>query len=511
MAIRQIEGSQRRYHTVRNRHIILATLIALIWSMVGVAVVGINSDSIWYDEYMSFHFAGWPNAGLDIAQIFDRIHSSSDHEAVTYYLILAIWTNFAGWSVFAARLLSLFFGVVAVVLAYRLGVDLRSQAAGLSAAIVLGGSALFNVYLHETRMYSLWILEVMLLIALYWRILRGGWIWVNATLLLLILIATLFTHPLAIALIGALGLYHLFLARRSRTWTWLLATIVLSILLYAPAAVQSLVMAAEVTASGTRSLVAPSLLHFILELIRGLSNGFGLYMLLPLLSLRRWRHDDGLQMLCCVGAVFLSIIACAYLATGFVKHIRYSLPLLPIFALLGGIGLTSQPVKRIVKVAVLGAWCVSGIYSAPAFRSAFYDAQHHDVFHFSFPFEELVATIRLAGGERDAVVFEFPYHSWAVQGVFDYYMYGSRMRYILADTLRAAGTWESTIASFEGFVAEADRLFFVLDRTIDATDLFPEYERILAARFIHCDRIWERAEATIDMYAQKEALCQPSA
>jgi hypothetical protein len=98
VATRQVEGSQRRYHIVRNRHIILATLIALSWSMVWVAIVGIKADSIWYDEYMSLHFAGWPNAGLDFVQIFDRIHSSSDHEAVTYYLILAIWTKFAGWS-----------------------------------------------------------------------------------------------------------------------------------------------------------------------------------------------------------------------------------------------------------------------------------------------------------------------------------------------------------------------------------------------------------------------------
>jgi hypothetical protein len=408
--------------------------------------------------------------------------------------------------------LSLLFGVIAVALAYRLGADLGSRAAGLSAAILLGASALLNVYLHEARMYSLWILEVMLLIALYWRILRGGWSWIYGTLLLLILIATLFTHPLAIALIGALGLYHLILARRGRTWARLLATLVVSILVHAPAALQSLVMAAEVTASGTRSLAAPSVSQFMLELIRGPSNGFALYLLLPLLSFRRLRNDSALQMLSCVGAVFLCIIACAYLATGFVKHIRYALPLLPIFALLGGIGLSSLPTKRIVKVAVLGAWCVRGMYSAPAFRSAIYDGKHHDVFHFSFPFEELAATIRLAGGAGgDAVVFEFPNHSWAVQGVFDYYMEGSRMRHILADTLCAAGTWEATVKTFEGFVAEADRLFFVVDRTIEPTDLYPEYKRILAARFIHCGRIWERAEATIDMYAQQEALCQPSA
>ncbi len=181
-------------------------------------------------------------------------------------------------------------------------------------------------------------------------------------------------------------------------------------------------------------------------------------------------------MLWCVGAAFLSFIAIAYLATGFVSRLRYSLPILPIFALLGGIGCTVLPSSRNAVAVILSGWRVIGILSVPSFKGAFYHSQHHDVFHLSFPFKEMASDIRRDG---DAVVFEFPHHSWALQGVIDYYMRGSGMRYILADTLRAEGDWQPALAYFERFVSDAVRVYFVLDRTIGATPFAPEYERIL--------------------------------
>jgi hypothetical protein len=147
------------------------------------------------------------------------------------------------------------------------------------------------------------------------------------------------------------------------------------------------------------------------------------------------------------------------------------------------------------------------LQAAPTFRGAFYHAQHHDVFHLSFPFEQLVSTIRRDASAGDVVVYEFPYHSWALQGVFDYYMDGSALRYVLSDTLRAAGSWDATIERFEQFIDEADRLYFVLDRTIEATDYVSEYERILATRFSHCEQLWATEQARVDKHALSKAMC----
>ena len=119
----------------------------------------------------------------------------------------------------------------------------------------------------------------------------------------------------------------------------------------------------------------------------------------------------------------------------------------------------------------------------------------------------MVSTIRRDASEGDAIVYEFPYHSWALQGVFDYYMDGSNLRYVLSDTLRAAGTWKATIERFEHFIEDAERLYFVLDLTIEATDFVPEYERILGTRFAYCERLWDIEQARVDKYALGEAMC----
>ena len=237
-------------------------------------------------------------------------------------MILSLWTQIAGWSEFSARILSLFFGLLAVAIVYRTGCDLRSQSAGIAAAFLLGGSALLSVYLYKMRMYSLRVLESVLLIWLYWRLLRSSPNRVDSAAFVLTLVATLFTHPLAIALILALGLYHLLLARRSDAWRWLLVMFIVSVVVYAPAGLQSLAMANEDTATGARTLAARNTADFKLDLGRGLSNGFGLFLLLPLVSLRQLRRDLSLRMLWFVGAVFLSIIVITYLATGFISHTR---------------------------------------------------------------------------------------------------------------------------------------------------------------------------------------------
>lgn len=335
------------------------------------------------------------------------------------------------------------------------------------------------------------MLETVLLIWLYWRILHFRWSRVYSIVFLLTLTATLFTHPLAISLIFALGLYHLVFARRSATWKWLLVMFIASVVVYAPAGLQSLAIANEDAASGARTLAARDPVEFIFGLGSGLSNGFGLFLLLPLLSLRHLRRDQGLRMLWFVGAVFLSIIGLAYLATVFVSHTRHSLPILPIFALIGAIALTCARINREAIAFVLGAWCLVGLHSAPSFKLVFYHAQRQDVFHHSFPFDQLVSTIRHDARAGDAVVYEFPYHSWALQGVIDYYMHGSNLRFVLSDSLRAAGTWKATIERFEHFIQEAERLYFVLDRTIEATDIVPEYERILGERIAYCERLWD--------------------
>lgn len=491
---------------IRNAIPLLA-LIFLLLAFASVAMVGSNADSIWYDEYMSLYFAGWPSQQLELGQSLERLNASHDVESATYYFILALWVQFVGWSVFAARLLSMYFALLAVAWAYRLGRDLHSIGAGLAAAALIGASALNIVYSHELRMYSFWALSTLIILWLYWTIMKSGLDRLRGTIFLLALVSTLYTHPLAIAWIGALGLYHLFrFSPSGAEWRGLLALFAAAAILYLPMGLSSLAFA--ISEIGSRELTARGTAELMLSLANGLSNGFWPILLLPLLAWRCPRRDPGLRMLWFVSAVSVALMFVANFSTGIVGHVRYLLPAMPLFAVCGGVGLGCLRSYRKAAAVIIGVWCLASLLAGASYKGVFDRSEVSELFHIDFPFEEVTSVIRRDGVNSDAVIFEFPYHSWSLQGVFDYYMHGSGMRTILADTLRAEGEWQLVLESFGRFIDGAKRVYFVLDRTIEATPLVPEYERILAEALQFCARLWDSAQVKIDKYAASDAACQ---
>ena len=191
-------------------------LIPLILLMVAFALAGINADPIWYDEYLSLRYSGYSETQVDFAKITSFIIKEGRGEALLFDFLLAAWSVFAGWSAFAARYLSLLFGVLTVAWMYRLGADLHSPFAGFCSAILLGASAFYGVYLHEIRTYSLLTLEVLILIWLYSRVLHSENTRVWSALFVFVASTALYSHPFMAPMIAALALYHIALAPRVR-------------------------------------------------------------------------------------------------------------------------------------------------------------------------------------------------------------------------------------------------------------------------------------------------------
>ena len=484
-----------------------AIFIVLIWTVLAIASAGINVDSLWYDEYLSLYFAGWPSERLDLLSIINRIVSSSEHRVLTYDLILAGWSAATGWAVFSARYLSLLFGILAIAWTYRLGNEMWSAHAGLYAAIFLGAAGLLIVYMHEARTYTFWLLMTVLLLWLYWRLLHAAGGKGIQTSFALLATATLYTHPLSLAILGPLGLYHVLLAPRNALWRRTFLLFILASLLYLPWALPTTVTMFDLSNSDARSLTARGNAALLLQSAPVFSNGLWPMLFLPLLTWRRLRHDPGLRLLWCFGLGFLFAMLLAHHFAGILNHFRYLLPLLAVIALLCGIGCASLARRPIVVLLILALWSAAGYYAQSEMRKTLYSSQEHDVFHFSFPFKEITSLIRDDGQAGDAVFFEFPYHSWALAGGFDYYMHGAGMDYVLADTLRAKGKMQLALNAFAEFIAGKPRLYFVLDRTIDPTPLAPEYERILGERFAFCGRLWDTVQVKIDKYAKDEAHC----
>ena len=123
--------------------LVLLTLLAL-----GLRLVGLNWQPLWWDEGYSLYAAGMP-IGKMIVETAEDIHPPF------YYALLHMWSQFTGMGPASARLFSVFIGVVTVLilflLARHLGGRKLAWATGLLAAI----NPFLIYYSQEVRMYAL--------------------------------------------------------------------------------------------------------------------------------------------------------------------------------------------------------------------------------------------------------------------------------------------------------------------------------------------------------------------
>ena len=144
----------------------LAILAAILLVGLGLRLLRLDGGSLWYDETVSVHLASSSPAAM-------VAHTAGDIHPPGYYLLLHGWRQLAGTGDFAARFFSLFFGLLLVALAYRLGRAVFGAEAGLLAALLTAVSPFHLWYSQEVRMYTL---AAVLGMALLWLVAR----WLSA-------------------------------------------------------------------------------------------------------------------------------------------------------------------------------------------------------------------------------------------------------------------------------------------------------------------------------------------
>ena len=491
----------------------LTTFIGLILIAVAIGAMGLQADSMWHDEQLSLLYAGGlTDTPINPLDTVTRIIERESGQAPFYYTLLSVWGSFLGWTVFAARLFSLMLGVLAIPWAYRLGADMHSPFAGLCSAIFLGASAFFSAYLHEVRTYSLLVLEILIVLTLYWRLLNHKQSWLMSLIFVLVVTATLYTHPFAIGAIGALGLYHILFAPRKGTWWRLFILFGVSGILFLPWAVPTLGVIANRVENNTRTLTIRTNAEVIRDMLHAFSNGIWGFLLLLFPSIPLLRKQHSVRLLWFTGLVFASVMLAANQASEMINHVRYLMPLLPAVALLMGIGLASLVRYRKVVIVILLAWSIVGFISAPTFGDLFYTREEHIVFHITFPFQQIADDIRSEALANDAIAYYIPYHSWAVHGIVDYYMDGIPARHVITDELgEGSNDPQAKIVRLDLFLGDAGRAWFIVDKTVEPDDLLAEYDKIIESRYVLCERTWDTEDVRIDKVAQIQELCDPPA
>jgi len=126
----------------------IGLLAGILWLAFGLRLLGLGSGSLWYDETVSAFLAGKSLPAL-------VAHTAGDIHPPGYYALLHGWVRQAGGSEFSLGFFSLFWGLLLVALAHRLGVRLFSSPAGTLAALLVALSPYNLWYSQEVRMYTL--------------------------------------------------------------------------------------------------------------------------------------------------------------------------------------------------------------------------------------------------------------------------------------------------------------------------------------------------------------------
>ena len=125
-----------------------APLVVLIALGAALALFRIGSESVWYDEAVSIHYATG-DVGAAIAEVLGR-----DTNGILYHAALRAWIAVVGQGEGAVRALSALFAVGTLPLVYWIGQRVFGSTVGLVAGLLLATSFMFVAYAQEARMYA---------------------------------------------------------------------------------------------------------------------------------------------------------------------------------------------------------------------------------------------------------------------------------------------------------------------------------------------------------------------
>lgn len=209
--------------------LLLTTLILITAFGAALRVHKLGSESIWLDEAFSIKFAHG-----SVPEVIAE--TSQDVHPPLYYLALHFWMEFFGETEFASRLLSVLFGVLAILAIYKLATLLYDKGTGLLAAALLAVSH-FNIeFSQEARMYTLLALLSLLSIYFFFKLLVGQKSGLALALYIVASALMTYTHVYSFLVLAAQNIFWLSLCFTSRdtfrrVWVrWLLAQAAVAVL-----------------------------------------------------------------------------------------------------------------------------------------------------------------------------------------------------------------------------------------------------------------------------------------
>ena len=414
-----------------------------------LGVRGLSFDAIWYDEWRSLVYIGKDAiyAAPDIAGTIPRVIAQSDAlNPPAYYLLLSVWATLTGAHIVTARYLSVLFGVLTVATVYRAGTDMASRQVGFTAALILGTTALFSVFMHELRTYALAALVITLHLWLYWRCTQPGTRRRGAIAFTLVTAVVLHTHYTAVLMVAGTFVHQLYTTLTTRRGWRLLGLYALAGLTLLPwGAVVLRSIALGNLQDRENTAMAASVLVQTLATYAG--NGW-------------WWLTAGALLLALGRARLLWVYAlgglAAYLLLNavmpFACCLRYFVVMLPGLALLAGVGLARL---RVWGVGVAVLWAALGIVTAWNLTYA-HNVTNTPRWHYPWDVLHAAAADELQPDDTLLVLLPGGIAAWTHNGVAGYYFPADDVRVIR--TFRGISQ-EQTLTDINAAVTDSGRVW----------------------------------------------------
>ena len=172
----------------------------------------------------------------NLPKTIELITQLSPEHAPSYFVLLHLWTKITGSDLMTIRLLSLYFGLLALAFGYRLALVTQDHNTALLAMFLATFMAFFIFYTRLARMYSLLPMVSAWLAWSYWRVRspanhvrRRNWLSLFASAATI-----LYVHYFGIMTLMAIGAYHLLIARKDRRWIQISVVVLAAGLLFLP-------------------------------------------------------------------------------------------------------------------------------------------------------------------------------------------------------------------------------------------------------------------------------------
>lgn len=180
----------------------------------GLRLLALEDESLWYDEVVCVHAIDDPS----LTAFLEHLRSHDPPMTPGYFALLYGWSRVVGRSVVALRVLSIIFSVTSLLLLYCFAHRLYGATAALTALAIAAMSNTHIFYAQEIRVYALVLVLATASTLAFHRLTQGGgarW-WIlnigaNGALL--------GVHLLAALLILAQGVFLLvFRGRKPKVW-----------------------------------------------------------------------------------------------------------------------------------------------------------------------------------------------------------------------------------------------------------------------------------------------------